>query len=75
MADKEAAIGYIIKSTKNEISICQKTLHPNIVKFVYFSETSNNIYLFMEYCDGGYDLSLFRDLGRYIIEHGVLEGR
>ena len=58
---------YIIKSTKNEISICQKTSHPNIVKFMYFSETQNNIYLFMEYCDGG-------DLANYINQKGALEG-
>lgn len=63
--DKQEAIKYIIKRTKNEIAICQKTSHPNIVKFHYFSETANNIYLFMEYCEGG-------DLSHYITTKGAL---
>jgi serine/threonine protein kinase len=27
--------------------------HPNIVKFIDFSETQNNIYFFLEYCNQG----------------------
>jgi serine/threonine protein kinase len=27
--------------------------HENIVKFIEFSETPNNIYFFLEFCDSG----------------------
>jgi len=27
--------------------------HPNIVKFIEYSETTNNIYFFLEYCESG----------------------
>lgn len=27
--------------------------HPNVVKFLDFYETANNIYIVSEYCDGG----------------------
>jgi serine/threonine protein kinase len=38
---------YIIKRIQSEIVIGHKIKHPNIVDFVYFSETGNNIYIFM----------------------------
>lgn len=41
---------YIIKRIKTEVEIGHKINHPNIVKFIYFSETSRNIYIFMELC-------------------------
>jgi len=42
---------YIIKRIQSEVIIGQKIKHLNIVDFVYFSETSNNIYIFMERCE------------------------
>jgi hypothetical protein len=42
---------YIIKRIKTEVEIGHKINHPNIVRFVYFSETTRNIYIFMELCD------------------------
>lgn len=42
---------YIINSLKNEYQLWKKLDHPNIVKFVDFSETNNNIYFFLEFCN------------------------
>lgn len=42
---------YIIKRIKTEVEIGHKINHPNIVRFVYFSETTRNIYIFMELGD------------------------
>lgn len=44
---------YIINSLKNEVQLWKQLDHPNIVKFIDFSETPNNIYFFLEYCDSG----------------------
>lgn len=41
---------YIIKRIKTEVEIGHKIKHPNIVQFVYFTETGSNIYIFMEKC-------------------------
>jgi serine/threonine protein kinase len=41
---------YIIKRIRTEVEIGHKINHPNIVRFVYFTETSRNIYIFMELC-------------------------
>ena len=38
---------------KNEVDLWKELDHPNIVRFIDFSETNNNIYLFLELCDGG----------------------
>lgn len=51
--NKEAKRSYVIGSIKNEVDTWKKLNHPNIVKFYDFSETSNNIYFFSEYCDQG----------------------
>ena len=32
------------------MEIGHKIVHPNIVRFLYFSETTRNIYIFMELC-------------------------
>jgi serine/threonine protein kinase len=42
---------YIIKRIKTEVEIGHKINHPNIVRFVYYSETTRNIYIFMELCE------------------------
>lgn len=52
---------YIIKRIQSEVIIGQKIKHLNIVDFVYFSETSNNIYIFMERCET-YPIKLILDL-------------
>ena len=44
---------YIINSLKNEVQLWKQLDHPNIVKFIDFSETAQNIYFFLEYCDSG----------------------
>lgn len=36
-----------------EINIMKKLDHPNIIQFIDAKKTDNNIYLIMEYCDGG----------------------
>lgn len=41
---------YIMRRIQAEVVIGQKIKHPNIVQFVYCSETGNNIYIFMERC-------------------------
>jgi len=56
---------YIIEALKNEVNLWKQLSHPNIVKFIDFSETSNNIYLFLEYCNGG-------DLDKLIKSRGKL---
>ena len=38
--------------------------HASIVKFIDFSETSNNIYFFCQYCDGGDLEKKIRESGR-----------
>ena len=38
---------------KEEITVWKQVTHPNIVQFLGFSETDNNIYLMMEYCKDG----------------------
>ncbi len=47
---KEELKKYIIKRIRTEVEIGHKINHPNIVKFVYFTETPRNIYIFMELC-------------------------
>lgn len=36
-----------------EINIIKKLNHPNIIKFIDAKKTDNNIYLIMEFCNGG----------------------
>ena len=43
----------------------KKLDHANIVKFIDFSETPNNIYFFLEYCDSG-------DLDKYLRNNGKI---
>lgn len=41
------------KEAHNEISILQQLDHPNIVRYVEFFEEHPNLYIIMEYADGG----------------------
>jgi len=36
-----------------EINVLKKMNHPNIIKFIDAKKTENNIYLIMEFCNGG----------------------
>jgi calcium-dependent protein kinase len=45
------------------VNLWKELDHPHIVKFVDFSETPNNIYFFLEYCNSG-------DLEKKIKEKG-----
>lgn len=38
---------------KNEVGLWKELDHEHIVSFIDFSETGNNIYFFLEYCDSG----------------------
>lgn len=38
---------------RNEVELWKQLDHPNIVKFIEFSETPKNIYFFLEFCDSG----------------------
>ena len=44
---------YFISALKNEVNTWKKISHPNIVEFKDFSETSNNIYFFLQFCSQG----------------------
>lgn len=44
-----------------EITIMSKLSSPNIVKFIDFRETQNNIYIIQEWCDQG-DLAKYNNL-------------
>ncbi|CAD8137375.1 unnamed protein product [Paramecium octaurelia] len=41
------------KHLKNEVESMRTLNHPNIVKFLDYYETQNNIYIISEFCDGG----------------------
>jgi len=36
-----------------EINVLKKMNHPNIIQFIDAKKTENNIYLIMEFCNGG----------------------
>jgi serine/threonine protein kinase len=44
---------YFINALKNEVKTWKAIHHHNIVEFIDFSETANNIYFFLEYCAAG----------------------
>ena len=50
------------KYFKNEISILQRLIHPNIIRLEDLKATLNHYYIIMEYCNGG---SLNQCLNRY----------
>lgn len=51
--NKVAAESNFIKLLRREIEILQKINHPNIVKLHYATRTTNNLYMFLEYCADG----------------------
>eukprot|EP00959_Pyramimonas_sp_CCMP1952_P237428 4962093-Pyramimonas_sp.AAC.1 len=51
------------ESLESEISILQRTKHPNIIKLFDIFRTAGKVFLVMEYCGGG-------DLALYIKRHG-----
>lgn len=50
--DPEGRKRYLIDALKNELMLWKALEHPHVVRFIDFSETSNNIYFFLEYCNG-----------------------
>ena len=50
---KNLAKEYFITALKNEVNTWKNISHQNIVQFIDFSETSNNIYFFLEFCSQG----------------------
>lgn len=51
--NKSLTKDYFINALKNEVKTWKAISHKNIVEFIDFSETQNNIYFFLEYCAGG----------------------
>ncbi|KAG5496085.1 hypothetical protein JKF63_02383 [Porcisia hertigi] len=41
------------EEARHECTVLQQLQHPNIVRYVEQFENSNNLYIVMEYCDGG----------------------
>uniref|UniRef100_A0A8C5S4B1 non-specific serine/threonine protein kinase n=1 Tax=Laticauda laticaudata TaxID=8630 RepID=A0A8C5S4B1_LATLA len=54
------------ESSQKEATLLAKMKHPNIVAFYTSLQEKNNLYIMMEYCDGG-DL-----MKRINMQHGVL---
>ncbi|KAL4462170.1 hypothetical protein ABPG73_018915 [Tetrahymena malaccensis] len=50
---KVAQDSNFIKLLRREIEILQKINHPNVVKLHYATRTTNNLYMFLEYCADG----------------------
>ena len=42
-----------IEKLKREVNIMKQLKNENIVKLLDISQTDNNLYLFLEYCNGG----------------------
>ena len=53
---------------QREISILQSLSHQNIVKMIDVSQTNNNIYIFLEYCNGGTLKDYIKKKGGYLSE-------
>ena len=43
----------IMKGSLKEVELMQQFDHPHIVKYIDAKKTQNNLYLVMEYCNGG----------------------
>jgi serine/threonine-protein kinase ULK/ATG1 len=53
------------QNLKNEISILSRIQHKNVIQLYDIQKTTNNFYLFMQYCNGG-DLEHLREIrGRF----------
>lgn len=53
---------------QREITILQSLSHKNIVKMIDVSQTNNNIYIFLEYCNGGSLKDYIKKKGGYLSE-------
>ena len=54
MIDKKLFLNaYNLKNIQSEIEIMKQVSHENIVKLFDIYQTSNNMYIITEYCDGG----------------------
>lgn len=62
---------YIISSLRNEVELWKQLDHINIVKFIEFSETPNNIYFFLEFCDSGDLEKVIKKRGKYPEEEAL----
>ena len=51
--DKKKMNSTRLDSARTEIEIMKICQHPNIIHFIDSYENANNIYIFMEYCEGG----------------------
>ncbi|KAL4509455.1 hypothetical protein ABPG73_022671 [Tetrahymena malaccensis] len=50
----------VLKNLKREIEIMQDLKHENIVQLLNFTQTASNVYIILEFCDGGDILSLMK---------------
>ena len=62
---------YILKSLQKEIDNWKALNHPNIVKFIDFAETQNNLYFFIEYCDSNDLASVIKKKGGLTYSEGI----
>ena len=51
--DKQKMSTIRLESARREIEIMKICQHPNIIHYIDSYENENNIYIFMEYCEGG----------------------
>ncbi len=51
--NKQPTKEYLLGSLKNEVNTWKTLKHPNIVSFYDYSETTSNIYFFLELCEDG----------------------
>ena len=45
---------YFVNRLQDEVRIWKELKHPNVVKFHSILESPNTVYIFLEYCEGGY---------------------
>lgn len=45
---------YFINRLQEEVRIWKELKHPNVVTFHNIIESTNTVYIFLEYCEGGY---------------------
>lgn len=57
-----------IELLQREITILQSLSHPNIVKMLDVAQTSNNIYIYLEFCNGGSLKDYIKKKGGYLSE-------
>lgn len=57
-----------IELLQREITILQKLNHSNIVKMLDVAQTSNNIYIYLEYCNGGSLKDYIKKKGGFLSE-------